>query len=39
MNCPNPKGIQAEINNLEIRTFRHQIASHRVDFLKATEPR
>lgn len=32
MNCPNPKDIQSVINNLEIRTFRHQLASHSVDF-------
>jgi hypothetical protein len=37
MNCPNPKGIQAEINNLEIRTFRHQIASHSVDFRESKD--
>jgi len=34
MNCPNPKDIQATFNKLEIRTLRHQIASHSLDFLE-----
>lgn len=33
MNCPKPKEIQAELNKLEIRTLRHQAASHSVDCL------
>ena len=33
MNCPNPKDIKAEFNQLEIRTLRHQLASHSVDFV------
>lgn len=39
MNCPNPKGIQAEFNKLEIRTLRHQLASHSLDFLQPGESR
>jgi hypothetical protein len=33
MNCPNPKAVRAELNALEIRTLRHQVASHSVDYL------
>ncbi|MBI1398235.1 MAG: hypothetical protein GC151_19855 [Betaproteobacteria bacterium] len=33
MNCPKPKEVQAEFNTLEIRTLRHQLASHSLDFL------
>ena len=33
MNCPDPKKIKAEFNQLEIRTLRHQLASHSVDFV------
>ncbi len=37
MNCPNPKDIKAEFNQLEIRTLRHQLASHSVDFLASSD--
>ncbi|MGE0469585.1 MAG: hypothetical protein AB7L09_12475 [Nitrospira sp.] len=33
MNCSNPKTVQAELSALEIRTVRHQLASHSLDFL------
>ena len=33
MNCPKPKEVQTELNELEIRTLRHQVASHSVDCL------
>lgn len=33
MNCPNPRNIKARFNGLEIRTLRHQLASHSVDYL------
>ena len=33
MNCPKPKEVQTELNELEIRTLRHQAASHSVDCL------
>lgn len=33
MNCPKPKEVLAELNELEIRTLRHQAASHSVDCL------
>jgi hypothetical protein len=33
MNCPDPKNIKATFNKLEIRTLRHQLASHSVDFV------
>jgi hypothetical protein len=36
MNCPKPKDIKTEFNALEIRTLRHQIASHSVDYLPPT---
>lgn len=35
MNCQSPKNIKAEFNQLEIRTLRHQLASHSVDFTSA----
>ncbi|MBS0165418.1 MAG: hypothetical protein JSR29_05015 [Nitrospira sp.] len=35
MNCPNPKAVQAAFSALEIRTVRHQLASHSLDFLPA----
>jgi hypothetical protein len=37
MNCPKPKDIQSEFNALEIRTLRHQLASHSLDFLEPGE--
>lgn len=33
INCPSPSDVKAELNNLEIRTLRHQVASHSVDYL------
>lgn len=33
MNCPSPQNIQVELNALEIRSLRHQLASHSLDFL------
>lgn len=38
MNCPSPKDIRAEFNALEIRTLRHQLASHSVDFQEPGMP-
>ncbi len=35
MNCPNPKDIKSEFDRLEIRTLRHQLASHSVDFFES----
>lgn len=35
MNCPGPKAVQARFNQLEIRTLRHQVASHSVDYFPA----
>jgi hypothetical protein len=32
MNCPSPKKIDARFASLEIRTLRHQVASHSVDY-------
>jgi len=32
MQCHKPKDIKAEFNDLEIRTLRHQLASHSLDF-------
>jgi len=32
MNCPNPKVLKENLGKLEIRTLRHQIASHSVDY-------
>ena len=32
MNCRNPKNIKTEFDKLEIRTLRHQLASHSLDF-------
>lgn len=32
MNCPNPKSLKAEFDKLELRTLRHQLASHSLDF-------
>lgn len=37
MNCPKPKEVQAEFNNLDIRVLRHQLASHSLDFLAPGE--
>lgn len=37
MNCPKPKEVQAEFNQLDIRTLRHQLASHSLDFLAPGE--
>ena len=37
MNCQNPKDIKAEFDQLEIRTLRHQLASHSVDYIKSGE--
>jgi len=37
MNCPKPKDVQAEFNELDIRTLRHQLASHSLDFLAPGE--
>lgn len=37
MNCPSPKDIKAEFNQLEIRTLRHQLASHSVDFVESKD--
>lgn len=37
MNCANPKDIQTEFNKLEIRTLRHQLASHSLDFFRPGE--
>ena len=39
MNCPNPKTIRDEFDKLEIRTLRHQLASHSLDFLPLGESR
>lgn len=33
MNCPSPKQIQSIFHDLEVRTLRHQLASHSLDFL------
>lgn len=33
MNCPSPKDARSIFNNLEVRTLRHQLASHSLDFL------
>lgn len=33
MNCPNPKKVKEEFNELEIRKLRHQLASHSVDYV------
>ncbi|ALA58359.1 hypothetical protein [Nitrospira moscoviensis] len=33
MNCPNPRDIKGIFHGLEIRTLRHQLASHSLDFL------
>lgn len=33
MSCPDPKDIHAAFANLEVRTLRHQLASHSLDFL------
>lgn len=33
MNCPSPKAVQTIFNSLEVRTLRHQLASHSLDFL------
>jgi hypothetical protein len=35
MNCPAPTKVQTEFSALEIRTVRHQLASHSLDFLSA----
>jgi hypothetical protein len=32
MNCPTPKSVDKEFAALEVRTLRHQIASHSVDY-------
>lgn len=32
MQCPNPCDVKAEIDKLEIRVLRHQVASHSVDY-------
>lgn len=32
MKCPNPKNIKAEFEKLKIRTLRHQLASHSLNF-------
>jgi hypothetical protein len=32
MNCPKPDAIKLQINGLAVRTLRHQIASHSVDY-------
>lgn len=34
MNCPKPKDVKAKFNKLQIRTLRHQLASHSLDFLE-----
>mgnify|MGYP001163408200 CR=1 FL=1 len=39
MNCSNPKAIRDEFDKLEIRTLRHQLASHSLDFLRRGESR
>lgn len=39
MNCPNPKTIRDEFDKLEIRTLRHQLASHSLDFVRPGESR
>lgn len=31
MNCPNPKAVRANFDGLEVRTLRHQLASHSLD--------
>jgi hypothetical protein len=37
MNCPKPREVQAEFSQLDIRTLRHQLASHSVDYLAPGE--
>lgn len=37
MNCQNPKNVKAEFDRLEIRTLRHQLASHSVDYIESGE--
>nr|WP_315426120.1 hypothetical protein [uncultured Albidiferax sp.] len=32
MNCPSPKAVDQEFAALEVRTLRHQLASHSVDY-------
>lgn len=32
MNCPSPKGVDDQFANLAVRTLRHQVASHSVDY-------
>jgi hypothetical protein len=32
MNCPDPSDVKAEIDDLEIGTLRHQVASHSIDY-------
>ena len=39
MNCPNPKAIRDEFDKLEIRTLRHQLASHSLDCFRPGESR
>jgi hypothetical protein len=36
MNVPNPKGIKAQLDSLEIRQLRHKLASHGTDYLSAS---
>lgn len=37
MHCQNPKSVKAEFDRLEIRTLRHQLASHSVDYIEPGE--